>query len=230
MIYTNFDYKDFHNIILRNNKKVLFVILTGYSRCGKDTAASMLRDKLVKEKNLLNKEVAIRPLAFTIKKIVSKLFNIKMELLEKIKNDNLPVCFGFDVKSVREILNNCGKVINEEFNVIKGSNYFVNEIVTTAFDTSINRDLKIVIIPDMRFKNEMKTFLEWEKAYPNNIYTLVVKVKSNLRTCIKVPGIDDEVDEIVSDFTITVKENDYESIDKQLNNILFFIENSFKIL
>ena len=180
--------------------------LTGYDRCGKDTIAIEIL-KVLKARKF--KSEIIR-LADPLKDFTSLLLNIDKGILEKFKNDNIMLGFGTDLKTTRDIIISVATAFRKYY----GEDFFINHLFN-----SLKEDV-VYIIPDVRFK------IEAEKIKQNN--GILIRVNSDLYTCGK-NGKRYEVDDIVPDFNINNKADEFDSLATEINNAVGFILNKFSL-
>jgi len=169
------------------------IALKAKDRCGKDTISDILKDILT-EKGL---KVKVIPFALGLKEFISELLGISIEVLDKLKNDNV------------ELMINNKPILTRDF-IIKTSmaiknNFGLAPIMKPIKDVIVKDNIDILITPDIRFKHEYDLLRD-----TNNL--LIIEVISNMKQCGNNNKIY-ELDTIPSDVCIM---NDYNTdINKQ---------------
>jgi len=144
------------------NKKV--ILINSGNRCGKDTAAEILASRL-KE---FGKKVEIYSFASSLKKEVADFLGMNIEELDLLKNNNEVVTIGNRTINTRDFIIEYSKYIKS---ITNNDYYYANKAKT--FVRNVEAD--IIIISDLRFKEEYETF--------NVNNTFFIQIDSNLEEC-----------------------------------------------
>jgi len=178
------------------------ILIKSFDRCGKDTTATELCRIIHQYGFTCN----IIPLAEPLKKTVAKILNLDLSLLEKMKNDNIPICLGTEITDTRKAIIRVAESLKEVF----GRDLFVN----TAIEKSKELNPDFVIIPDARYVIEFDTVRHssvFDRSY-------VIEVNSNLKTCGK-NGIRYDLDKIEPDYSVRNLEGSVGVLKQDLENI-----------
>ena len=171
------------------------ILINSGQRCGKDTAADILKDRLTE----LDKSVLIIPFAEPVKKVVSEFLGVTVEELDVMKNEKTNVTVGKRSLSARDFIieySNDIKVMTSEY-------YFLNKTIDTIMETAYD----VYIIPDLRY------IIEYERFKRLDFDTDFIQIDSNLESCVD----DTEIKELPYDFT-------FKNIDGDLTQLKFDIE------
>ena len=171
--------------------------ITGYDRCGKDTLANMLSNKLSNYG-----KVVIFPLARALKHYVSDILDIDMDTLENMKNNEEYVCIGNRRITMRDTL------ILFSQNMKK---YIDKNVWSIILLNNIDKDIDYLIIPDIRYKEE--------ELYLRKYDTIIIKLKSNLPNC-KKNNKEYEVNKIKYDVAIYNKYKDNSSLLSGVESVI----------
>jgi len=164
------------------------IILTGYSRCGKDSTAKGLKEIYGKE----GKTVDIFNFSWVLKKILAKILDISIDQLDEIKNKDITYATRYFTLNMRSLLKRTADVFRE----LRGDSFFAQQVMDLI--NSSNAD--ICIITDMRFRVEYDTIKSNYDRY------LIVRVDREHPDCRSRKG-DEEVDAIPYDIKFTKKAN-----------------------
>jgi len=135
----------------------LLVLIHGKKRSGKDFVAGLIREELEKEYCINSKRMA---LADKMKEMISALFDISLEDLEKYKNEELPIYIKEDEKlkeisNFRKILQRFGtEVMKKEFGKYIWVDLLKKEIEKT--------NEPVILVPDIRFSEELEGLSSYE--------------------------------------------------------------------
>ena len=146
------------------------IVLTGYDRCGKDYIANKL------EMIFKAKRVAF---ATPLKETVCKIIGINIEEFDKGKNKG-------QILEIRPSVDKLGKPMSYRNFIVKLGKDLRETLGDRVFINRTLEDLKnakeeVGLITDTRFKSEENAIREFAKE--NNINLVVVKVKSELKSC-----------------------------------------------
>lgn len=166
------------------------IALTGYSRCGKDMTADMLKTLYEEE----GKTVAIFNFSHALKVITAKILNITMDELEEYKNCEHIIPFGNEELTMRKILNR----ISQVFKSLHGDDYFTNLVSTAINDVTAD----IIIITDLRYMGEYDMLKFNFYSTFNKGSFKVIRVTRPHKDC-KKRVADEEVDNIPYDILFT---------------------------
>jgi len=152
-----------------DSKKV--ILINSGNRCGKDTAAEILASRL-KE---FGKKVEIYSFASSLKKEVADFLGMTIEELDLLKNNNETITIGNRTINTRDFIIEYSKHIKS----LTNNYYYANKAKT--FVRNVEAD--IIIIPDLRFKEEYETF--------NVSNTFFIHIDSDLEDCSKENNLKD---------------------------------------
>lgn len=194
------------------------IMFKGGSRCGKDTVAKKLAEKL----SLDGKSIEIIPFAKELKEFVAKILKIDTETLDLYKNENkmISICIEDDpyrsVMATREFMIDVAKLLkNIDSDIL--TNMTLKSIMESESD--------YIIIPDLRFKREFDII----KSHFEN--SLCVEIVSDLERC----GYDNheyDLDLISSDVTfLNLKDRDLdENVTKLKEFIQYFQSDKYNVV
>jgi len=186
----------------------MIIAITGFRRCGKDYLANALKKYF--EQNYFS----VQKLAFADqpKKIITDLANIDISELESLKEN----------KSQKF------KCITKEYNMREFLITFSNklkeidkDIWAKALINKIDPKAQIVIISDLRFKNEDKILRNY--AHNTNQKYLVIKIESNLESCENNNIDETEINLIVHEF---IFKNDKDNFNKEFERLIKYINST----
>jgi len=121
------------------------ILVTGKAGSGKDTTAVLLKEML----ECQDKKVEILHFADELKKYVADMLKISVEELEELKRNKENVYWYGGNVSIRWLLQYIGMLFREQVD----EKYWVDKILEKLWD--LEYDIDYVIIPDLRFKNEL---------------------------------------------------------------------------
>jgi len=182
------------------------IVLTGYSRCGKDTTAKALKNRYKKN----GKKVDIFNFSRVLKEILSKILDISIDKLDKLKNNRVTIetkYFSFDIRTLL-------KRTADVFRGLRGDDFFARQII----DSITESEADVIIITDLRFHVEYETLKSLGKEF------VTVRVIRNDPECKARKG-DEEVDALAYDIRL-IKEDNGKCIDKLYSQI----EEKYKLM
>ena len=179
------------------------IVIHGWTRCGKDTVAKMFK----KEFEAKNKTVKIIPYAGLLKNFVSNMLSINKDDLEDLKEDELVIKEKACGITFRDFIILAAKALKEEVD---------EKIFMTEYKKEIN-DYDVIIIPDLRFKEEAEDLKEFEKANPD-IDVVVIRLESKLKSCYRNLK-SDQMFSIAYDYVIINEEDKLDELHEQVRKI-----------
>jgi hypothetical protein len=149
----------------RENQNILnstVFVFTGLKRSGKDTCVKLLQQYLQDNFNVTSK---IHAFANPMKNILSKSFNISLERLEELKNDETEIQAGTTtLTNFRRFIEDFGQAVKEEFDEDFWANKtFYNIITHVGYN----------IVSDLRFPIEYEVLNDLRRGYHNVVYIKV---------------------------------------------------------
>jgi len=142
----------------------IIISISGKKGVGKDTCANIMMNYILENYPLL--KIKKFSFAYPLKMFISKQWGFSLETIEEQKNKDFKVVGN---KTMRELLQDTGMSLREVFGEDIFVNYIKEEINKSNYD--------IVVIPDLRFKNEYMSLLN---DYPDYEY-YAIKIKRVLQ-------------------------------------------------
>ena len=145
--------------------KTVFFIASG-DRCGKDTCASKLKERL----ESFDLKVDIYALGTKLKESACSLLGMSIEELDKCKNNNVNITYDNHEMSTRDFIKKVAGLVLS----LMGDDYYINYVINKI----VTSDSDVVIVPDLRFDNE---YLRAAQKIDNVKF---IKLNSDLSTCV----------------------------------------------
>ena len=183
--------------------KTQVLVLVSGSRCGKDTAADIVSDRLSK----LGLSLTTLAYATFLKENAALLLGITVAELDRLKNSESMVTYNNDTMLARDFIKHVADVNKG----IYGGDFYAVSTHTDILTSSSN----VVLITDMRFKEEYESMLSWLEDYTYEI--IFIHIDSNLDSCMQDNELIGSID---FDYTITNEQDDITSLKFDLENII----------